>query len=178
MKVSYKGVEKELPPKMQQKLDARFSKLSKFLERRGEKGAHVVVTNERHLNKAEITVQYYDHQLVGVGADGDLFTALMTALERLEKQAVKLRSKWREKGRRGESAEARQPRSSAAEPREPAAQRVFRVNHHERRKPMTLEEALLEMGQDRDYLVYRDAEKNRTSMLVRRRDGHIDLIES
>ena len=43
---------------------------------------------------------------------------------------------------------------------------------------MTLDEALLEMEEDRDYLVYRDADKECVSVLVRRRDGHFDLIES
>jgi putative sigma-54 modulation protein len=179
MKVSYKGVQQELPPKLQEKLDAKFSKLSKLLERRGEKEAHVVLTTERHLHQAEITVQYYDHQLVGIGADPDLFTAMQAALEKLEKQAVKQRSKWREKSRRSDISEPEGEAAPApeAEPVQPA-QRVFRVNHHEQRKPMTLEEALLEMESDRDYLVYRDAEKECVSVLVRRRDGNFDLIES
>jgi hypothetical protein len=34
------------------------------------------------------------------------------------------------------------------------------------------------MESDRDYLVYRDAQKDGISVLVRRRDGHFDLIES
>jgi putative sigma-54 modulation protein len=56
------------------------------------------------------------------------------------------------------------------------------VNGVGRRKPMTLDEALLEMEQNRDYLVYRDADRDPQreglSVLVRRRDGHFDLIES
>ena len=43
---------------------------------------------------------------------------------------------------------------------------------------MTLEEAMLEMDKDRDYLVYRDAETDRANVLVRRRDGHFDLVEA
>jgi Sigma 54 modulation/S30EA ribosomal protein C terminus len=42
---------------------------------------------------------------------------------------------------------------------------------------MTLDEALLEMEKDRDYLVYRDAGTDRVSVLVRRRAGGFDLIE-
>jgi hypothetical protein len=34
------------------------------------------------------------------------------------------------------------------------------------------------MTKDDDYVVYRDAEKECVSVLVRRRDGHFDLIES
>jgi putative sigma-54 modulation protein len=43
---------------------------------------------------------------------------------------------------------------------------------------MTLEEALLVMEGDHDYLVYRDAETDRVSVLIRRRDGNFDLIEA
>ncbi len=179
MKVSYRGVQKELPPKLQEKLDVKFSKLSKMLERRGEKEAHVVVTAERHLHNAEITLQFYDHQLIGIGSDADLFTAMSTALEKLEKQAVKQRTKWREKQRRSDV--------SGTVVEVPAApdgdggrtpHRVFRVDHHEHNKPITLEEALLAMEEDRDYVVYRDADRQCLSVLVRRRDGGFDLIES
>jgi len=56
--------------------------------------------------------------------------------------------------------------------------RVFRPNHHEKRKPITLEEALLEMEDGREYVAYRDADKQVVSILIRRRDGHYDLIET
>lgn len=181
MNVSYKGIKQELPPKMQAKLDAKFAKISKLLERRGEREAHVVVTSERHLNHAEVTIQFYDHQLVGIGSDGDLFTALCGALDKLESQALKQRNKWREKKRRKEAPAkgGSEPVSAAPPAREErgAEQRIFRVNHHEKQKPMTLEEAMIEMDNGQDYVVYRDAEKERVSVLVRRRDGHFDLIE-
>lgn len=181
MNVSYRGIQKELPPKLQEKLDAKFAKLSKMLERRGEKEAHVIITTERHLHKAEITIQFYDHQLVGVGADTDLFTSMSEALDKLEKQAVKQRTKWREKKRHGNGEAAEESAEEpAAAAQNPAETHVFVVNHHGRRKPMTLEEALIEMESNgaRDYLVYRDAEKECVSVLVRRKDGHFDLIES
>jgi|SRR5579862_720213 len=180
MKVSYRGAEGEFPPKLQEKLDAKFSKLSKLLERRGEKEAHVIITNERHLHKAEITIQFYDHQLVGIGADGDLFKAMSDAIEKLEKQAVKQRSKWREKKRRSDAPEPPAEPAAPAHTEAADSRRVFRINHHQQRKPMTLEEALLELESEsgRDYLVYRDADRECVSVLVRRRDGHFDLIES
>lgn len=183
MKVTYRGIHKELPPKLQEKLDGKFAKLSKLLERRGEKEAHVVVTSERHLHNAEITLQFYDHQLVGIGSDADLFTALSTALEKLDKQAVKQRAKWREKRRSNGVEPASEPAVASAPPRKaktaaPTGPRVFTVDHHGQRKPMTLEEALLEMEDNRDYVVYRDADRECLSVLVRRRDGNFDLIES
>lgn len=196
MNVSYKGIEKTLAPKLQAKLDGKFSKLSKLLEKRGPKEAHVVVISERGRQKAEITMQFYGHQLVGMASDADLFTAVWNAVEKLEAQAVKHRAKWREKHRRAETTPAApaknsKPKAASAKSQElvgvvsgsgskfsKSAVRVFRSRHHDDHKPMTLDEALLEMDQDRDYMVYQDANRNGVSVLVRRRDGHFDLIES
>jgi putative sigma-54 modulation protein len=184
MKITYTGIKKELSPKLQAKLDGKFAKVSKLLEKRGEIEAHVVVTTVRHLHKAEISIPYYEHQLIGLGSDADVFTALCEALEKLETQAVKNRGKWREKHRRKDSGKEdkvskSKPTSDGEDSRSSSAPvNVFRVNHHDQRKPMTLDEAMLEMDQKRDYVVYRDAEKESVTVLVRRRDGHFDLIES
>ncbi|MBM3775888.1 MAG: hypothetical protein FJW37_12110, partial [Acidobacteria bacterium] len=58
-----------------------------------------------------------------------------------------------------------------------APKRVFRVNSHPDRKPMTLDEALLEMESGRHYLVFQDAGTERLNVLLRRPDGHFDLVE-
>jgi len=190
MKVTYKGMPHALPPKVQQKLDGKFAKIAKLLDGKGEREAHVIVTQERRMCCAEVTLQFHDHKLVGKGSDTDLFTALSMALEKLDSQAVKQRTKWRATHRRQDEglrrsegavtgAPAKAPASRARQGRgESAAKRIFRVNGDDRRKPMTLDEAMLEMGKNQDYLVYRDAQHDGLSVLVRRRDGHFDLIES
>ena len=184
MRVTYKGMPHALPVKIQQKLDGKFAKLAKLLDGRGEREAHVIVTQERRMCCAEVTLQFHDHKLVGHGSDIDLFTALSAALAKLDSQAVKQRTKWRATHRhKGEGRSAESPGEASAGPGgETLAKRVFRVNGVGRRKPMTLDEALLEMDQNRDYLVYRDAdrdsEREGLCVLVRRRDGHFYLIES
>ena len=179
MKVTFKGVADELPNKLQEKLDSKFAKLSKLLEKRGEKEAHVIVTKQRKRYKAEITLQFYDHQLVGASSDADLFTAMSDALAKLEKQAVKQRAKWREKSRRPAArGTAESPADQATSREAAAAPRIYRVNHYERRKPITLDEALLQMEGRQGYLVYRDADRDHLSVLIRRTDGNFDLIEA
>jgi putative sigma-54 modulation protein len=194
MKVSYTGIKSGLPAKLQDKLDTKFAKLSKLVDGRGEKQAHVVVTCERYLHKAEITLHLRNHQLVGIGSDSDVFKAISAALDRIEKQAAKEGAKWRGTVRRSDSIKvvsAKDVQSGASKPAplprkiapgKTAAgnngARVFRPNHHERGKPITLEEALLEMEDGRDYVAYRDADKQVVCMLIRRRDGHYDLIET
>ena len=48
-----------------------------------------MVTSENRMHKAEITMQFHGHPLVGIASDADLFTALNEALDKLDKQAVK-----------------------------------------------------------------------------------------
>lgn len=186
MKITYTGRQIELAPAQLKKLEARFGKIGKLLDGKRESEAHVILSLERHLHRAEATVNYFNHQLVGIGGSSDLFTAIHSAAEKLEKQAVKARTKWRDTRRtprkttaEGEAAAAVPGAGPEQEAEaEPETERlVRRVNHHQKRKPMTLDEALLEMD-DRDYLVYRDAETDRVSVLVRRRDGNFDLVEA
>jgi putative sigma-54 modulation protein len=181
MKITYTGRQVELAPAQLKKLEAQFAKIGKLLDGRGECEAHVILSLERHLHNAEATVNYYGHQLAGLGSSSDLFNAIHAAAQKLEKQAVKARTKWRDTKRTPHKAtsevEIETPAPVEAEPETPAQPRVYRVNNHEGRKPMTLDEAILEMDQKRDYLVYRDAETDRVSVLMRRRDGHFDLIE-
>src|SRR5215831_2417486 len=161
MKITYTGRQVELAPAQLKRLEAQFAKIGKLLDGKRECEAHVILSLERHLHHAEATIHYFNHQLVGLGSDGDLFNAIHAAAEKLEKQAVKARTKWRDTKRisRKETPEplpesAAAPEGDAEHEAEPGPQ-VFRVNHHDRRKPMTIDEALLAMDKSRDYLVYR-----------------------
>ncbi len=191
MKISYTGQAK-FHPAQQKKLDAKFAKLGKLLDRRGEKEAHVILATERHLNRAEITVNYYDHPLIGIESHTDAMHAIMAAIDKLEKQIVRLRGKWRDTKRKPDPQKWAAADAASAAPaktakrakaskqaEEPAtrAKRVFRVSNGSSRKPITLDEALLELDSDKDYTVYRDAATDRIHVLLKRRDGNFDLIE-
>ncbi len=179
MKITYTGRQVELAPAQLKKLESRFGKIGKLLDGRRESEAHVILSLERHLHSAEVTVNYFGHQLVGAGADSDLFTAIHSAAEKLEKQAVKARTKWRDTKRTPRKAAPEvETEQIAAKDVEPVpVHKIYKVNHHQKRKPMTLDEAILEMDKSRDYLVYRDADTDRVSVLLRRRDGNFDLVE-
>ena len=179
MRITYTGRQVGLAPAQLQKIKARMDKVGKLLDGKDEREAHVVLSHERHLHRAELTVNYHNHSLVGLGENADLFTAIHSAIEKLEKQAIKVRAKWRDTKRAPKrvvgSADAQTSREAPGETQE---KKIFRVNHMERRKPMTLDEALLEMEKGGDYLAYRDADTDRLAVLVRRRDGNFDLVEA
>ena len=111
---------------------------------------------------------------------------------------MKARTKWRDTHRDPKSTREQKelvaekaepvaaPKPKASKPNGKAATaptadkglpKIYRVAHSKGQKPMTLEEAVIAMGQGADYVVYRDPEKSRLTVLLRRRDGDFDLVE-
>jgi ribosomal subunit interface protein len=191
MKITFTGKQEKMTEAQQRKLALAFHKLSKLVERRGEKGVQVAFDTVRHLQRAEVRINFYDQALVGAGAATDQFTAVMEALDKVEKQALKSRTRWRDT-KRGSSPmraarttlEVPPVSSETAGPvrkrkfEKPKPDRVVRAAAKPNGKPMTVEEAMLAMETDQDYMVYRDADTEKFSVLIRRRDGKVDLIEA
>ncbi len=96
MKITYTGRHVELAPAQVRKIEEQFNTIAKLLDGKEEHEAHVVLSQERHLHHTEVRTHYYDHELVGLASDVDMFTSLHQAIDRLEKQAIKVRAKWRD----------------------------------------------------------------------------------
>ena len=133
-----------------------------------------------------------------MGENTDLTTAICDALKKLEKQIVKLRSRWRDTHRDpkttraskesgSETGESETSQAGAGNRAKAVIQsgtitrlREFTSSPYpEDVKPMTLEEALLVMDEKLDYMVYRDCD--RLSTCVRdcgAATAHFDLIEA
>jgi putative sigma-54 modulation protein len=100
-------------------------------------------------------------------------------IDKLTRQAQHQLGKWRGRKRR---AAGRTPALwsgvlAANDARESGRPRVIRTRRFVA-KPMTVDEAILEVGTSEEGLVvYRDAETERVSVLYRRKDGHLGLIE-
>ena len=180
MRITYTGRQVELVPAQLKKIESQVAKLGKLLDGKDEREAHVTLSHERRLHRAEINVNYHSHPLVGLAENADLFAAIHSAILKLEKQAIKVRAKWRDTKRTPRKAAPEPENASGVETAGDGAdrKRIFRIDYHQHSKPMTLDEALLEMEKDRDYLVYRDAQTDGLAVLVRRRDGNFDLVEA
>jgi putative sigma-54 modulation protein len=180
MKVTYTGRQDPFEPAQKKKLEAKLAKLGKLFDsRNSEREAHIILTSERHLRRAEITARVNDHPMAGLGTGADQFASICEAIDHLQTQVLKVRAKKRDT-KRDPKPEWEPAGSLATGPavEEAGGQRVYHVNEHTRRKPMTLEEALIELDEKRDYVVFRDAGTDRVSVLFRRRDGHFDLVEA
>jgi putative sigma-54 modulation protein len=188
MNISYTGKTRELTPAEQQKLDGKFARIGKLVDRKGERQAHVVVTSTRHLQKAEIRMQFEEHPLVGIASDPDFYQAVSAAVDKLEKQTLKVREKLRDhrgpQVRISSRLDAPVPPVKAVPSKKSmngasngTAPKIHRVANHRHSKPMTLDEALLKIKASHDYFAYIDCESGMLSVLIRRADGHFDLVE-
>jgi ribosomal subunit interface protein len=193
MNITFTGKQDKLTASQERKLATQFLKLSKLLEKRGEKVAQVVLQATRHQHRAEVRINFYEQKLVANATATDQYTAMMDAAAKVEQQAIKLLSKYRD-SKRDETV-----RKPPAEPMVPAAAgkaakakgakkekpakapkpaKVVKPGGRTMAKPMTAEEAILAMDTDSDYAVFTDSETGRAGIVVRRRDGKFDLIES
>ncbi|MGD0987570.1 MAG: ribosome-associated translation inhibitor RaiA [Candidatus Sulfotelmatobacter sp.] len=205
MNVEYTGRHCEVTPAIRREVETGLTKIRKILGDKFE--AHVVLAVEKHRHKAEITITPRNGPLVGLAQAKDMTIAVNQALEHLEKQAVKYKTRGQSKKRSArKSEEAKkwnghddQPQPSVgaqtkvgltektavpvAVHRYPAVARTTEV-HLVRSdeavaiRPMTLEEAIKEAHfRDRDVFVFRDP-KGKVMILHRTREGKMELIEA
>jgi putative sigma-54 modulation protein len=181
MKLHYTTRQIEVPEALKKKLETRFQKIHKILGDRHDPEAHLILSLERRLYNAEVTVHLRQHTMVVECSGPDLPGVLLESADKLEKQIIRNKDRWRERKRRPKPEWEAPAETAAPDGRRgksaPFTPRVFRT-FRPLPKPLTVEEAVLEMQQDdRDCVVYRDADKGGLSVLFRRRDGHLELVE-
>ncbi len=188
MKVVYSGRESWLSERERAKLHRRLDKIQRILTRRGGLEAHVTLSRQRHLYEAEVTLRALRHTLVVSGSGVSAFRAMHAALEKLEKQAVRNKHKIIDTRRPGrqrdqpsavveDSIQRSLPELPTVSEASPSGPRIV-PGRTVAAKPMTAEEALLELeSDDRQYIPYEDADTGRMNVLVRREDGTAELIE-
>ena len=197
MTVEYTGRHYEVTPANRKEVEAGLSKIRKILRNKFE--TKVVLAVEKHRHKAEITINSRVGDLVGLAQAGDMKAAIGEALEHLEKQAVKSKTRIIAKKRRNHNGKWQEPMPAAAAPKAMAATapasasmvvhkfpavakstevHLVRSDEAVALRPMTLEEAIKEAHfRDRDVFVFRDP-KGKVMVLHRTRDGKMELIEA
>lgn len=153
--------------------------------------AHVGLTKERGRIRAEVALHVkHERFLHGAGTGPDPESAIGAAADRVERQAEKLKGKWNGRRRRAPAARlapastgrgeaARGADRMVARPPSPNgnSQRIIRARRYAV-KPMSIEDAAAEIGDGTDaVLVFRNSASNAVTVLYRRRDGHLGLIE-
>jgi putative sigma-54 modulation protein len=177
MRIEYTGRHTEVPASVRRLGDRKLRKLAKVL--RGITDVRVILTADKHRHTAEVTVHSPHLDLAATEESSDILVSLSTVMDKLIRQAERRVGKLRvRKGGGRRPASVRTALLVAANaPREEPGPRVIRSRRFAA-KPMTIEEAALEVGASADgVLVFRDAATERVSVLYRRKDGNLGLIE-
>ena len=140
-----------------------------------------VLTQEKYRHHVEITLHARGERFMhGVGTARDWETSIREAAEKIEVQVRKQKGKWKERKRRGTLAKAAAspaPAASVLAAEEPQQIRIIRARRYAV-KPMSVDEAALEVAEGRDaFIVFRNAVTDAVNVIFRRPDGNLGLIE-
>jgi len=201
MNVEYTGRQYEVTPAIRKEVESRLTKIRKILGDKFETKVILAVEKRRH--KAEITISPRNGPLVAEAQAGDMVAAVNEALEHLEKQAVKYKTRWRTQKRHNHKSPSPKKWNGRSVEEEvttavglsentavdvvvhkfPAVAKTTEVHlvHSDEAvslRPLTLEEAIKEAHfRDRDVFVFRDP-KGKVMVLHRTREGKMELIEA
>ena len=190
MRLELTGRHVTITPAVRKAVERRLGRLTRMLSDSAH-SVQVVITVEKARYRVEMTLHARgDHFLHAAVQGRDLTPALTAAAEKLEHQAQKLKSRWT--GRRRHAMPTASAGTAAAEPwhggpsagngaeRVDDAARTERIIRARRYavKPMSVDEAALEVGPDLDaFIVFRNAATDAINVLFRRPDGNLGLIE-
>jgi putative sigma-54 modulation protein len=178
MKTEIIGRNIQVDDRLREYVEQKLHKLEKFLEEPAE--ARVTLVAEKHTHVAELHVT---HRLGVLQAteqtDGSFNDAVLRVVDRVEEQARRAHQKAVDKRRRaGHDGGHRWPveileQGSVGTGFSP---RVIETTHLAI-KPMTIEEAAIELDVSEDgFVVFRDSSNDRLSVLYKRKDQHYGLI--
>jgi putative sigma-54 modulation protein len=199
MNVEYTGRQYEITPITRKQVEGGLEKIQKIL---GTFETHVILSAEKRRHIAEITISVRNHApIVGLAEAPEMITAIGGALDKIERQAVKYKTRWKSKKRQARK-KMELAGDSQQEPTMAIAvngdlttavpvkvhsfpSRVKVTETHVTKssdsvsyKPLSLEEAVKEAEfRDREVFVFRDLE-GRVKVLHRKRDGKMELIEA
>ena len=176
MRVDITGRHVDITPGLRQLIGRRLGKLEGLLNDNAL-SATFTLTKEKYRCRTELVVHAKgDHMLSGNGEGNSWTLSVRQAVEKVEHQAGKLKSRWTESKRqrggvRGANA------VSAAEPRRAGSRSRVRTTRYAV-KPMSIEDAALRLETGAEtFVVFRNADTDAVSIVHRRKDGSLGLIQ-
>src|SRR5579859_1438515 len=98
MNVEYTGRQFEVTPITRKQVEGGLEKIQKILGSNCE--THVILSTEKRRHIAEITITVRNHAaIVGPSEAAKMNTAIGGALDKIERHAVKYKTKWKSKKR-------------------------------------------------------------------------------
>jgi putative sigma-54 modulation protein len=185
MRLELTGRHLDITPLLRRAVDTKLTRLTRMLNDNAV-SAQVVLTREKRERRADVTLHARGEKFLhGVGVSGSWEASVSQAIDKIAQQAQKVKGKWQERKRRGpksapgtagrDGAVASSARPGRVRPHMPPILRASR----QALKVMSLTDAARVVGATAEgVLVFRDAETAAISVLFRRTDGELTLVET
>ena len=154
----------------------KVSKIKKYLDFPLE--AHIVLTVEKFRHSADVTLSVNGTRIKGVEETEDMYSAIDSVMDKIEKQVKRHLSKIRK--RRSEKVKGEETLETEAgeEVTGIGTDEPFIEVEKMDAKPMDPEEAAMQLGMSqRDFLVFRNSNSREINVIFKKRDGNLGLIE-
>ena len=186
MRLELTGRHVDITPALRTFIDRKLVRLARLLNDSAV-SAQAVLNTEKNQRRADITLHARGEKFLhGVGKSATWEVAVGQAIDKIAQQAQRMKGKWQERKRRGrrvgeaappptEGTGSRLARTPRVRPRMPPILRASRQTV----QPMTIADAAREVAAGGDgIIVFRDAETSAISVLYRRRNGELALVET
>ncbi len=178
MEITVTGRHFEVSEALRQHIESKMNKLSRYIDDIID--VHVVLSVEKHRHLAEITLQANGSAIRGLEEKHDMYQAVDTVIEKVERQIKRRKDKGSRKGRIGSKevalieAEAIEEEGTTEGTPPPRVIRSPKIAV----KPMSIDEAAMQMGlENGDFLAFINSETDQMNVMYKRRDGNYGLIE-
>jgi len=188
MRLELTGRHVHITPVLRRLVDEKLGKLERLLNH-GVVSAQAVLTLERHLHRTDVTLHARGEKFLhGCSAAANWEASVSETIAKLAQQAHRVKGKWQARKRRGpkgaslddgsEPMEAKPARLRGGRGLTPRMPRILRASK-QAVKAMSVADAARQIDVDRDGLiVFRDVETESISVLYRRSNGELALVET
>ncbi len=175
MQVAVAGRQMEVTEALRQYATDKFQKLDRYLGASAEAAITLSVVKKIH-HLAEASIKSNGTLIQASQETEEMYSAIDLLYDKLERRLRRYKERLLDqKHRAGKSGPAAGPAAPA--PAEDAGPRIIRTKSFDM-KPMLPDEAVMQLELlDKDFFVFPNAETGRISVIYRRKDGNVGLIE-
>jgi putative sigma-54 modulation protein len=175
MKFEYTGRHIEVTPALRSHVENHFERIEHLFNGKPAK-VHVIIEVERGRHRSEVVLNWRNDVLTATTSNSDMYQSLSQTIDKIEKQALKLKNKVIDKSHRAPRASALIQGETEVKP-ELGTPRVIKSRRYAV-KPVTVDEAAMLLSDEGNgFLVFRNAENQKISVIHTRKDGNYGLIE-
>jgi len=167
MQLAVRGKNIEITNALRDYVEKKIGKLEKFIDQPLNAQVHLYTERGRHI--VEVTAALNGLMLRGEEATGDMYASIDLVSEKLEKQLMKYKARFRKRGKENGISEVEAP---------PDLEGMLVKTKRFNVKPLSVDEAIVQMNLlSHDFFVFANADTDRVSVLYRRKDGNYGLLE-